>query len=214
MDALQLVRHVYSDSVDFSQQTLGYVESGKLVESTYFHTVTIKELFPVASPSDFHSLYGITVPDMSWLLRNRLVRLLVQEPSVYADLQFLGPLFEQPDGVVCYEIRDKVIYDVLSAGRYAEHLEAGYRNPILSLESPHPEDLREEYESLVAPKQARWGQRTVQRYAALCALCSKELIDEVLQLHQRGRGSPKRVRSVRERLFLLHRLLLHPLSQC
>lgn len=211
-DPVAYVRAVYADKIVLLRGPHAYSESGSLHTSVLLHRATVKELFPVATPEAVESLIGVTLDVLKWLVDNKLVLLLIQEPEQYRQLTFLHPILQSSFEPACYEIRDRLIYQHLSQTEYGRLVEAGSRHPVFGLDDEFPMALRETYERHLERPKGRWAQRNAQRYAALASVMGEERLDVALGVPT-GDLSPRNIFDVQSRFFYLHRHLLHPLTQ-
>jgi hypothetical protein len=212
--ALEVVKHFYRDKLSqFRASTHAYSETGPLQQAVLLHRGTVKELFPVATPEAAEMLLGIPLDTLRWLVSERLVLLLIQNPERYRDLTFLHPLLMAGFPPACYEIRDRAIYTFLSDGEYDRLLRRGGNHRGLGFDQPFPKMLWEPYEMFVEEPSGRWLQRNVQRYAALSALLGPDALDEILAIPTGGEIDDANVHAARSRFFYLHRHILHPVTQ-
>lgn len=211
---LELVRHLYLDKLRaLNTKWHAYSERGSIHASVLLHRGTVKELFPVASPEALEQLMGISLPVLRWCVDNRLVMLIIQHPELYRELTFLHPLLQGQHQPACYELRDRYFYHTLASGNYEALVGRGLRHPVLGLDQPFPDHLREPYELVAAEPAGRPQQRNAQRYAALAALMGADELDEALAAPTTKRLESEQVNEVQARFYYLHRRLLHPVSQ-
>lgn len=216
MNPIETVRAMYTDKLFDEKQCMhAYSESGNIGISVLLHRITVKELFPIPHQKDFEQLLGMPLEMLEWCIREGFILPIIQHPIQYRNIEYIHRIL-MDYSPACYEIRDKLIYGYLSAGKYSEYVEHGLRNKAIAVNQAFLKgnEYKEEYELFLGMSdKQRWDQRNAQRYAALASLVGEQVLIDALELEQNPPITKENIKKVQNLFFAMHRKVLHPLTQ-
>ncbi|HJP90903.1 MAG TPA: hypothetical protein VJ875_03045 [Pyrinomonadaceae bacterium] len=210
LTAEKLVLHLYQDKLPRKDSFHAYRETGSLLNPTFLHSLTVTELFPIRDKKQCERLLGVSIDDLKWLIDAGLVVVSIHDPQQYQDIEYLHPILKNNDRrPPSFEIRDKVIYRILSNGMYDAYIEEAAHHPVLS-QPIWPVDLQEPYERVAGLKQDRVIRKNIQRYAVLGSILGPDVVRSLVDVDP---NNERECRRVMKRFFTLHKLVIHPITQ-